>query len=121
MKSEMMMMMMPEGEGEQEAESEDAQPPPGHHLDSQYCSSDEEFAAGNCRGCEKLCMSGTRYEEDMGMNMACTADCCTANDCSSGDMNMDDGMNMDDDNNMDGDMSGDGYGKPEGGKWNKFS
>lgn len=69
---------MPEGEGE------DMMSPPGHHLDSQYCSSAEEFAAGNCRGCEKLCMSGSRYSEDIGLNMACKASCCMSNDCTDG-------------------------------------
>merc|ERR1712127_798371 len=78
--------MKPEGEGE----GEDMMSPPGHHMGSQYCSSAEEFAAGNCRGCEKLCMTGTRYEEDMGRNMACNADCCegtameSGNDCTDG-------------------------------------
>merc|ERR1712036_45832 len=95
------------GEGESEMV------PPGHHLDRQYCSSDDEFEAGNCRGCEKLCMSGSRYAEDEGRNMACKASCCAANDCTDGSGNNDDSMPENDDSMPEEEMSGMGEGEGE--------
>merc|ERR1719361_799661 len=77
----------------------DSPAPAGHHLDKQNCNSDAEFAAGKCRGCEKLCLTGSRYAEDEGIEMACS--CCDVQDCSGasadGEMEEEDDMNMDDD------------------------
>merc|ERR1712045_158512 len=74
-------MSKPEGEmGSGMKEEEYA--PPGHHLDRQYCASFQQFQAGECRGCEKLCLSGTRYEEDEGKSMSCS--CCDQYDCTDG-------------------------------------
>merc|ERR1719361_360231 len=82
---------------------------PGHHLDKQFCINDQEFVEGHCRGCEKLCQSGSRYTEDIGLEMSCT--CCSNADidCSpSGEGN--DDHDHDDNDMMDDDMvGGEGY------------
>merc|ERR1712223_1841222 len=76
-----MSMEKPEG-GKPEGEYA----PPGHHLDRQYCASFQQFAAGECRGCEKLCLSGSRYAEDEGKLMSCS--CCDQYDCTDGSTTM---------------------------------
>merc|ERR1712223_2032856 len=89
--------------------------PPGHHLDRQYCASFQQFQAGECRGCEKLCLSGSRYAEDEGKAMSCS--CCDQYDCTDGSTtpSMPETEKPEEwEDNKGSGMMGSGMGKPEG-------
>merc|ERR1712150_372012 len=105
-----MSMEKPEGEMEEYG-------PPGHHLDRQYCNSLAQFQAGECRGCEKLCLSGERYAEEEGKTLSCS--CCDQYDCTDGSTTpsgpeTEAPEGEEEWEKPEGEMSGSGMGKPEG-------